>query len=199
MLPTHVALALLGVLHLLVIVLGMGLLAKRLGLGPAAATLAILTFTLRGTVRSWFALPPLLEVAAWVPLGCVAILDLARAPRPRSIALLAAVTAASWLAGGPQATIYLLYGWAAFVAAALAAVRARAARWVVVPLLVASGLVLRTLAAGVQLGPSLEMANEGTRATARLARERLFPLGVLASPAPAGGAAGLDTRPARER
>jgi hypothetical protein len=174
-LPPHVALAALGVLHLALIALSTALLARRMGLSPPAAMVAALLFTLHGFVQTWFRAPPLLEAASWLALGCVAILDVARRPGARPAALLAIAMAASWLAGGPQPTVYLLYAWAAFLPAALVAEGAPFSRWIAAAIWAAVAIVVGTLVAGVQLAPSVEMAREGTRATAPLDLEAIFP------------------------
>jgi hypothetical protein len=174
-LPSHVALATLGALHLVLIAVSTALLARRVGLTPAAAMAGALLFTLHGFVQTWFRAPPLLEAAAWLPLGCVAIADVARRPGLRAAALLAIAMGASWLAGGPQPTVYVLYAWAAFLPAALVAEGAPASRWVAAALWTVAGIVVGTLVAGVQLAPSFEMAREGTRATAALDLEAIFP------------------------
>ncbi len=162
-------------LHLVLIALTTALLARRMGLAPTAAIVAALLFTLHGLVQTWFRAPPLLEAAAWLPLGCVAILDLARRPGPRPAALLAIAMAASWLAGGPQPTVYLVYAWATFLPAALVAGGAPFRGWVTVAAWAAGAIVVGTLVAGMQLAPSFEMAREGTRATAPLDVEAIFP------------------------
>jgi hypothetical protein len=175
LLPSHVALAASGVLHLLLIALSTALLARRVGLAPTAAAVAAFLFALHGFVQTWFRAPPLLEAAAWLPLGCVAILDVARRPGAGPAALLAVAMAASWLAGGPQPTVYVLYAWATLLPAALVAERAPPSRWVGAGVWAVVAIAVGTLVAGVQLAPSFEMAREGTRATAPLDPEAIFP------------------------
>mgnify|MGYP006887590870 CR=1 FL=1 len=68
--------------------------------GPGPAVRAARLYALRGRVRAWLLAPPLIESAAWLPLGCVVIVDLVRRPNACSLGLLAGATAASWLAGG---------------------------------------------------------------------------------------------------
>jgi len=176
-LPAHTALAALGILHLLLIAWSTALFARRVGLGPAAAMLAAVLFTLRGTIRVWFLAPPLLEACAWLPLGCVAVLDVARRPGARTVAALALVTAASWLAGSPQPTVYLIYGWAALLPMALVAERATASRSALAATAFAVALALGALVAAVQLAPSFEMAMQGTRGAKQLAVAAIFPFG----------------------
>jgi hypothetical protein len=118
-LPLHHALAASGVLHLVVTALATAAFVRRLGLGYAAAFLAAVVFTLRGTVATSVPSPNLLEAVTWLPVGAIAIVDLVRAPGGRSIALLAAATGLSFLAGYPQPTVYVVYTWGSLFLALL--------------------------------------------------------------------------------
>ena len=111
LLPTHVGLASLGLLHLLFIAFSTAAFARRAGLTPAAATLAALLFTLHDRVRYLLLWPSHLEAVSWLALGCLAILDLERRKGVRAVALLGLATGASLLAGDPQHTVFLLYAW----------------------------------------------------------------------------------------
>jgi hypothetical protein len=173
-LPTHAALAASSLLHLVLIALTTALFVRRAGLGAPPAALAALLFALRGTVRAWVLLPSILEAAAWLPLGCLAVLRLSHERSARAAGLLAVTTAASWLAGGLQATVYLFYAWAALLVALLAGDRSPARQRLASAMLFAAALGLGSLAAAVQLAPSLEMAGEGTRA-GRLDESHLYP------------------------
>jgi hypothetical protein len=176
-LPTHAALATLGLLHLVLIALSTLVLVRRAGFGMAAGVLAAILFTLRGTILDWLRWPPLLESVAWLPLGCVAILELARGGGARAAGLLALCTVSSWLAGGPQATAYVLYAWVTFVPAALVGARAAARRCLITAALAAAAIGLGTLGAAIQLIPGTEMAGQGTRATGQLETALMLPFG----------------------
>jgi len=176
-LPSNVAAAVVAVAHLLLIAYSTAWFARRLGLGTAAAMLAAFTFALQGTIRAWLVVPPWLEAVAWLPLGGIAIVDLVRRPRARAVALLALAMAASWLAGGPQPTVYMLYAWSTLWLALLLGDRPPALRWLVAGALFAAGIALGTLTAGAQLAPAYEMAQQGTRALRQLDTNALFVLG----------------------
>ena len=89
--------------------------ARSLGLGRAAALVAALLFTVRGRVPFALFSPNYFEAIAWLPLGCLAISDLAAGRRCRGASVLALATGMSWLAGYPQTTVYVVYTWASLV------------------------------------------------------------------------------------
>jgi hypothetical protein len=81
-LPTHLALAASGLLHLLWIALSTAWFVRRVGVGVAPAALAGVLYALRGMMPGdLFLAPCRLEAASWLPLGCLAVLDLVRARR----------------------------------------------------------------------------------------------------------------------
>src|SRR5262249_37745598 len=98
---------------------------------------------------------------AWFPLGAIAVLTLARGYAPGALALLAAATALSFLAGYPQPTVYMLYTWGSLLIALLLGDRASLARWGEALGAFAGGVGLGVLAAGVQLMPALELVRNG--------------------------------------
>ena len=177
LLPTHLALAASGLLHLVLIGLATMLLVRRAGVRPEAALLAALLFTLRGFVPELIRWPYFLEAGAWLPFGCLAVLDLARGLTRRGVALLATAAGMSWLAGCPQATVFLLYAWSALLLAALLGARARPGRWLTTTATFAAALALGTLAGAVQLVPAMEMVREGTRAARQLDVALMSPMG----------------------
>src|SRR5581483_4314704 len=124
-LPTYLALALSGLLHLIFVAVATMAFARTVGLAMPAAALAALLFPLRGIMPSWLVWPYLLEAAAWLPLGSLAVLRLTREPGTRPVGILALATGMSALAGGPQATAYLVYAWAALLVSLLVFDRAR--------------------------------------------------------------------------
>src|SRR6185369_9698432 len=102
LLPTYAALAASAVLHLALAAVSTLAFARRAGLGSAAAALAALLFTMRGSLPQWLLWPNMAEAAAWLPLGMLAVRRLAESPSRRAVALLALAMAASALAGSPQ-------------------------------------------------------------------------------------------------
>jgi hypothetical protein len=164
-LPLHQAFALSGVLHLLVIALATAAFARRLGLGSAAAFLAAVVFTLRGTVGTAAPAPNFLEAITWLPVGAVALVDLVRAPGGRSIALLGCATGLSFLAGYPQPTVYIVYTWGSLFMALLIHERPSLAGFATRVGALATALSLGGLFAAVQMLPALELMRSGTRAT----------------------------------
>jgi hypothetical protein len=176
-LPTHLALAASSLLHLVFIALSTMLLVRRAGLGAVAALLAALLFTLRGFVPEWVRWPSILEAGAWLPLGCVGVLDIARERTRTGLALLATATGMSLLAGGPQVTVFLLYAWATLLPALLLGGRVTRARWMTGTAAFAGGITLGTIAGAIQILPSLEVAREGTRAAREIDLAAMFPMG----------------------
>jgi hypothetical protein len=182
-LPTHLALAALTLLHFVFVALTTALFARRAGLGPAAAALAALVFCLRGTIPNATLFPSALEAAAWLPTGCLAVLALTRGAGLRAALVLALATGASFLAGYPQTTVFLVYTWGSLLVVLLVARRTppRAA-------LACAGLFVLALAlggalAGIQLLPATELSRAGTRATQGLPPSIMFPIGpVLGNP-----------------
>lgn len=172
-LPTHLALAVSSLLHLVLAALFMLLLARRLGLAASAGVLAAVLFSCRGALAQWVRWPYHLEAGAWLPLGCVGVLVLVCGRTARGTALLAAVSGLSWLAGGPQVTVFSVYAWAALLLALLPSAERRLAA--VSGFAVA--LALGAAAGAVQLVPSAELASTAERASRQLDPARMFPLG----------------------
>jgi hypothetical protein len=177
LLPTGAALAVIHAVHLALIAVTTALFARRMGLAPAAAVLAAVLFTLCGTLQWWLFWPNMLEAAAWLPLGCLAVQGIARGEGRRPVALLALATGMSLLAGHTQVTVFLLYTWATL----LFALRVAAAgilgfgapvAWFALALLV--GLVV----SGIQTLPTFEFTREGTRAAGGLTREAARSVGA---------------------
>jgi hypothetical protein len=185
LLEAPLALAVSGLLHLLLGAVGTILLARRVGLSGVAAALAAFLFTLRGHLPGLLLSPAALEATAWFPLGCVATLDIARGHLQRGTVILSATLAASWLAGYPQPTIYSVYAWAALFLAFLLTARGRPGAWLASGAAFAAALVLGTSAAAVQLLPAAELVRVGTRDAGRLTADVMYPLGgpYLGNPA----------------
>jgi hypothetical protein len=182
-LPLHVALMASNVLHLVLVALATAALARRLGLGPAAAFLAAAIFTLRGAVPSLQFSPNQLEAIAWLPVGAIACVALVRRPSRRAVALLATATAMSFLAGYPQPTVYAVYAWATLVVALVLDARPDRRTLCHVALGFAAGIALGALLAAVQLFPAVELTRIATRAPRELEERAMFPISASFTPA----------------
>jgi hypothetical protein len=172
-LPTGWALATSTALHLALAAGACAAFARRAGLSPAAATLAGIVFATTGAMRHWQLWPYLFEASAWLPLGAIGVLDIPGNRGRRGALLLAASSGASWLAGGPQATVFSVYVWAALAFVRLlfdgtGVDRPRAVAWTV-GALVAGGLL-----GAAALLPGYELAQEGIRATRSLSPESVY-------------------------
>ncbi len=165
-LPTHHALALSHVLHLLLLAGGTAVFARAAGLSRLAACVAGALVAMRGITLWYLAWPPVLEAAAWLPIGCAGVLALTRGARATGAALLALAAGMSLLAGFPQLSVHLVYAWAALLLARLVADRASAGLGSAA--VFAGALLLGAGLAAVQLAPSFELSLESTRGTSAL-------------------------------
>lgn len=179
MLPLPVVLAIGHGLHLLLVALATALFARRLGLGAAASVLASVLFTLRGFIPMSLGSTNYLDAASWMPVGALAVLELARRPGPGWVALLAAATALSFLGGYPQPTVYMLYTWATLLPVLLLREGADARRWGVTCALVGGAVALGVLAAAAQLVPTAELVRSGHHR--ELSPEAMSPFGNLSA------------------
>jgi len=177
LLPVKVAFALTGWLHLTLAGAGMLALVRRLGLGAGSALVAALLLAVRGRYPGMVFFPNMLEAAAWLPLGAVAVVGIVREGRSRSVALLAGCTGLGLLAGYPQVSVYVVYCWGALLAALLVAERSALRGWGRGVALFAAGLALGVGLAAVQLVPGWELTAEGTRSAGTLTRWQQFPFG----------------------
>jgi hypothetical protein len=177
-LPSGVALALLHAFHLALIAIATSAFARRAGLTAPAATLAAIAFALCGTLQWWLFWPNMVEAGAWLPVGCIGVLDLARRRLARGACWLAFATAMSLLAGHSQVTVFVLYGWASLLAALLIGARSPV-REVGLALGVFGGaLALGLLLSAIQSLPTLDLTLEATRATGGLSEERASSVGI---------------------
>jgi len=185
LLPTHLALAASGLLHLVVIALSTAWFARRAGLDATPAALAGILVVMRGAIPGELYLAPCrLEAEAWLPLGCIAVLDLVRAAERGHMrdathagAVLAFATALSCLAGYPQSTVFLGYAWTSLLMALLIGRRASPTRWASSGAIFAGALALGALVALVALLPALELSRAGARTTKTLPVAQMFPMG----------------------
>ena len=176
-LPVGVALALSGLVHLLLLAVSSAAFARAVGISPQAAGLAALLFALSGDVPRSLFWPPQLEASAWLPVGSLAVLRIARGDGRRGLLLLALATGASLLAGFPQTTTFLGYAWTTLLLALLLGTRAGPKRWVFAAASFGAGLALGSLVGAVALLPGLEMTRVATRATHTMTVEKMFPFG----------------------
>lgn len=102
------------VLHLAAALAGFAAFAKRLGLSPGAAAVAGLVFALGGTAVSIAPFPPTLSALSILPWFAAFVSDLARRPRMREAAMVAAAAALILVAMAPEFVLY-----ATFVAVAV--------------------------------------------------------------------------------
>ena len=171
-LPLDDAVALSSLAHLGLIAVGTVVFARRAGLSGAASVLAALLFTLSGTVRDWQRWPYHLEAGAWLPLGALGVLGISAGER-RGPTLVAIALGASWLAGSPQVTLFLLYAWTALLVAYLSRpiVAGAVARY-------AGAIALGTLLAGVALLPAIYLAPLTVRQAEPLSLGTMYPWGI---------------------
>jgi len=185
LLPTPTAFAASTLLHLVFLAVSTVLFARRAGLGVAAAVLAAGLFVLRGTIPDFAAAEPSqFEALTWLPLGSVAVLDLARGGGRRSVALLALAAAFSFLAGYPQISVYVIYTWTTLFIALLLGARPGLRGGAAAAGCFAAALALGALGGGVQLLPGMELLHLGTRTSEPLSFDTMFPVGgpILGNP-----------------
>ena len=156
-LPLHAALAASHLIHISLAALFMTAFARRAGLTWAATILATMLFVLRGMFAAALAQPNYLEAATWLPLAALGVLELANGSRLRGSALVATSVAASYLAGYPQPTTYMVYVLPTLLGAALFGEHATLRRWIVSVGLLGIAIGLGALAAAIQLLPALEL------------------------------------------
>ncbi len=193
-LPTYAALFSSTLLHVLLAAASTAAFARRLGFGYAAAAVGALLFVLRGMFAQWLAWPYLLEAVAWLPLGCLATHGLVFEGGGKWIAALAATLGMSWLAGGPQGTVFILYAWGTLLFALLVTHGRSIAAEVRVAIGFGVAIGLGTLAGMIALLPGRELAGVGLRAGGQLDLASMFPAGfggTLESVLVSGGVAGF--------
>ena len=193
-LPTYAALFVSTLLHVLLAAVSTAAFARRLGFGWAAAAIGALLFVLRGMFSEWLAWPYLLEAVAWLPLGCLTTHGLVVEGGRKWIAALAATLGMSWLAGGPQGTVFILYAWGTLLVALLLAHGRSIAGEVRVAIAFGIAIGVGTLAGMITLLPGRELAGAGLRGAGELDLASMFPAGfggTLQSVLVAGGFAGF--------
>jgi hypothetical protein len=177
LLPTHIAMAVSGVAHLLLAAVGVYVFLSRAGLGHLAASAGALVFAFRGYFLTCLSGPNLEEAAAWIGVGAAAALATAARPSLRATAVLAIAAAMSLLAGGPQHTAYLLYAWAALWLAWTVASRRPPAEALRSGACFAAAMLLAALLGAAQILPTAEVMAAGTRSSSTLPANVLSPIG----------------------
>jgi hypothetical protein len=177
LLPVKLAFGLSGLLHLAFVAVSMAALARRLGLAAGAIAVAAVVLAIRGRYPGMVFFPNMLEAAAWLPLGAMAVLAVVRGGGLRSAGLLGICTGMSLLAGYPQVSVYLVYGWGALLATFLVLERKDAATWLRCSGFFVLALCLGAALSAVQLLPGWELSVEGTRSPGALSRWQQFPFG----------------------
>ncbi len=181
-LPLATAHAVSGALHLVIAALLTHAFCRRVGLSSAAGILAAAIFSLRGALTYSLIQPNFLEAATWLPLGMLAVVEIARGSRRRGVALLALATVLSLLAGYPQPTAYLVYAWTLLLVALL--LEGRAWRtWSGAVGAFAAGGAIGALTAAVQLLPAAELTHIGTRSAGGLDPNTIGTMSII-TPAP---------------
>lgn len=177
-LPVPIGIAISHGVHLTLIAVSTAGLGRKLGLAPAASLLAGGLFALSGTLQWWLFWPNMLEAGSWLPLGCLAVVGLARGEGLRAGCVLALAAGLSLLAGHTQVTVFLFYAWASLLLALrigaggeLRGDLARAGAF-------AGALTLGVFISGIQTLPSIALAFEGTRSAAALAESQAASLGI---------------------
>lgn len=177
LLPVKLAFGVSGVAHLAFAAIAMWALARRLGLGLTAAVAAAVVLALRGRYPGMVFFPNMLEAAAWLPLGAIAVVGIVRDRSRRSAALLAGCTGLSLLAGYPQVSVYVVYSWGALLLGLALVDRLDWRSGRTVALLFSVAIVLGAALAAIQLLPGWELTAEGTRSPGPLTRAQQFPFG----------------------
>lgn len=177
LLPTDLAMALSGLLHLLLVAGTTYLFCLRAGLGPLPALFAALLVATRGAQPGHILNPSMQEAGAWLPLGFVGVQELVRDRRLAGVLVIAAATGLGLLAGFPQLTVYAAYAWM-FVALGLSVGAPR--RWpraLGIGALLCAGVALGAGMAAVVLWPALDLAAIGGRERGTLPLELMLPFG----------------------
>jgi hypothetical protein len=176
-LPAHTGMALSSWLHLVLAGGSMAVLLRRLELSGWACLLAAIVFTTQGRLPLQTGAPNVLEAAAWLAPGAVAVTGIVRGRVGSSAFLLAICLAASLLAGYPQNTVYACYTWGALLLILLFAEGTPARNWALPLGAFGAAVALGTLLASPQLLATQELVDQATRTFGPLSYETMFPAG----------------------
>ncbi len=196
-LPTDLAMATSGLLHLLWIAATTYVFCLRAGLGPLPALFAALLVATRGAQPGHIINPSMQEAGAWLALGFIGVQELVRDRWLAGGSVIALATGMSLLAGFPQLSLYSAYAWA-FVALGLSLGGPRSAPRVArICAMLGVGVALGALMAAVVLWPALELAAIGGRERGTLPLDVMLPFGLAGFETPMRAlATALGSRPA---
>lgn len=158
-LPAHLALAIVGVLHLVWAGWGMWLFTGTLDVPAFGRTVSALAYPFSGYIVARFGTPPMVQAAAWLPWLFWAVHRLIKRQNLRDVALLGIVAGMQLLTGHAQLTFYSLF--AAGLYALWRAARTRKFAGLVLALV---GVMFGVAIAAVQLIPTAELLLTSQRA-----------------------------------
>jgi len=115
-------------------------------------------------------------VTAWLPLGCLAVVGLARGSYLGGVAGLGLCTGMSLLAGYPQSTVYEVYLWGAFLLLMLVHERRSARESAIAIGCLFVSVALGAAIAGVMLLPAYEVSREGSKDLESLDKRGMYPI-----------------------
>jgi hypothetical protein len=178
-------------LHLIIAGFGVYALARRIGLGPAAAFAAALGYVFTGKPFHFIHFLPATQSNAWMPWLLLAVFELATAPRLGAALLAAAALALAVLGGDVESTAYGLL----FAVPGLYILLRERGTPIRRLLYALPPLALGGLLCAVQLGPLLELSHHFIRnqgVTFAYFSQRQLPLALgLGLVAPVGGIEGF--------
>ncbi len=180
LLPTHVSMAISGLLHLWIVGVSTWALVRRAGLGIAPALVAGLLVAMRGAQPGHVINPGMQEASAWIAVGFIGVLDASRGRPLHGTLWIALATGMSLLAGFPQSSVYSAYAWGvgAVVLGLASLVESRRPRALVTTLAsLLGGVGLGALVAAVVLWPALDLAALGSRERGLLPLALMLPYG----------------------
>lgn len=166
-LPVRAAVAAVLLAHAALVLLGMALLGRQMGMDSGAAAVAAVGYAGGGVFVSRLLLGqvPFVEGLCYLPLLLFLTLRMSERPSLRRVAILAAAIALQLLAGHPQVAWVTWVGLAFFVVGRHAGRAGHEGPRLVRELsLFAGALLLAAALAAVQLLPTAELAREGNRA-----------------------------------
>lgn len=177
LLPTDVAMAISGWLHLLLAAVATFAFAIRAGLGPGPALLAGLLVATRGAQPGHIANPSMQEAGAWIAVGFIGVLAAARGRPIHGASWIALAAGMSLLAGFPQSSVYSAYAWGVGAIGLGLAAQPGWRRPALASAAVFGGVGLGALIAMVVLLPALDLSAIGSRTRGVLSIELMLPYG----------------------
>ena len=176
-LPTHLGMAVSSLFHLMIVGAGIAVLARRLSVCGWAALVAGCLYSMNGPLPLQFGTPNMVEAAAWLTPGAIAVTGLVRSRNPGWAALLGLSLALSLLAGYPQYSVYACYTWGALFVVLLFDERLSPREWLAPFAWFAVAIGCGTLLASPQLLASFELTGESSRSLGGQSFEAMFPGG----------------------